>query len=151
MGRVGSALLVFLVNLSIEQSTPQKHKHKIIGYTALFCMNTWKSVLERSRVSRGDAVGEQRAAPGQKPHPALSSLWAGRPVWFVFQLSGPNWVRGLWGIALAGLHTLPCALSPCPCRGGRCCTVPMAQPCRAGPASRSAAGRLLVEMDALTH
>lgn len=41
-GKGGSASLVFLVNLSIEQSISQRRKHKIIGYTALSCMRAWK-------------------------------------------------------------------------------------------------------------
>lgn len=50
---MGSALLVFLVNLSIEQSISQRHKHKIIGYTVLFCISTWKSQCRGEAGSAG--------------------------------------------------------------------------------------------------
>lgn len=108
---MGSALLVFLVNLSVEQSVSQKHEHKIIGYTALFCMSTWKSQCRR-----------EAGSPGVMLRVSSERLWGrnlvrlfpprglGRPVGVVFQLSGPNGVRGLWGTA----HTVPHCPVPCP-------------------------------------
>lgn len=46
-------MLVFLVNLSIEQSISQRHKHKIIGYAVLFCISTWKSQCQGEAGSAG--------------------------------------------------------------------------------------------------
>lgn len=110
---MGSALLVFLVNLSVEQSIPQKHKHKIIGYTTLFCMSTWKSQCRREAGSPGVMLRVSSERPwGRNLVRLFPPRGLGRPVWVVFQLSGPNGVRGLWGTA----HTVLCPV-PSPLQG----------------------------------
>lgn len=117
MGKVGSSSLVFLVNLSIEQSISQRHKHKIIGYTALFCMSTWKSQCRREAGSAGVTlrVSSERSRGRNLaplfPAGATRRHVGGGPAWFVFQLSGKTGCEGSGDVLGRATHAV---LSPVP-------------------------------------
>lgn len=154
----GSALLVFLGNLSMEQSTSQRHTHKIGGYAARAPGNPG---VGGKRGPLGGCCGRAASAPGEEPLPPLPSrcppggTLGSSGVWLPDARA--KLVRGGWGAALAGLPSLSGALSP-RLRQGVTATAPSpwgrhlrVQPHRAGPMPFSAVDRLLTgEMDALT-